>query len=259
MSLLNSQDHGQDHGHDHDHDHDDNNNNRGYKRERKRNAQALPSGLTHEMMKKYVVYYRETFEQNGKTKMREYFKVEGHPKLMKISTKPWISTKSGKIYLADKLGDANQVVTDLENNIYPSSHYNAATDDNTGDSCGGSYTLDSSSAPSGNGSFRKAEQIKKWSKLLPKYVSIRDVREICINPNTNTNTREYFNITFDKKDPTNMFRWTASHRFFIESTSTSTSTSTNNIIDNVSFISHEIQGLREKIILKYGKDMLSIS
>ena len=248
MSLVN------DHNHDHDNDND---NNRGYKRERKRNAQALPPGVTHEMMKKYVVYYRETFEQNGKTKMREYFKVEGHPKLMKISTKPWISTKSGKVYLADKLGDANQVVTDLENNIYPPSHYNAATDDNTGD------TLDSSSAPSGNSSFRKAEQIKKWSKLLPKYVSIRDVREICMNTNTNTNTREYFNITFDKKDTTNMFRWTASHRFFIESTSTSTSTTTssnnNNVIDNLSIISHEIQRLREKIIVKYGMDMLSIS
>ena len=247
MSIVN------DHVDDHDHDHN-NNNNRGYKRERKRNAQALPPGLTHEMMKKYVVYYRETFEQNGKTKMREYFKVEGHPKLMKISAKPWISTKSGKIYLADKLCDANQVVTDLENNIYPSSHYNTATDDNV---------LESTSIEDTSSVSRKAEQIKKWSKLLPKYVSIRDVREICINPNTNTNTntntREYFNITFDKKDPTNMFRWTASHRFFIESTSTTTSTSTNNIIDNVSFISHEIQGLREKIILKYGKDMLSIS
>jgi len=223
---------------------------RGYKRERKRNAQALPPGLTHAMMKKYVVYYRETFEQNGKTKMREYFKVEGHPKLIKISTKPWISTKSGKVCLADKLGDANQVVVDLENNIYPSSHYNAATDDNTGDTC--------DAPPSGNGEFRKAEQIKKWSKLLPKYVSIRDVREICMN--TNTNTGDYFNITFDKKDTTNMFRWTASHRFCIQGTSTSTSTSTSNkIVDNMSIISHEIQRLREKIIVKYGMDMLSIS
>jgi hypothetical protein len=211
---------------------------RGYKRERKRNAQALPPGVTHEMMNKYVVYYRETFEQNGKTKMREYFKVEGHPKLMKISTKPWISTKSGKVYLADKLCDANQVVTDLENNIYPSSHYNAATDDNV---------LESASTEETSSVSRKAEQIKKWSKLLPKYVSIRDVREI--NPIPNTNTRDYFNITFDKKDTTNMFRWTASHRFF---------TSSNNV-DNMSFISHEIQRLREKIILKYGMDMLSIS
>ena len=71
------------------------------------------------------------------------------------------------------------------------------------------------------------------------------------HPNPNPNIRDYFNITFDKKDTTNMFRWTASHRFFIESTSTT--------IDNVSFISHEIQRLREKIILKYGMDMLSIS
>lgn len=244
MSLVNDHDHVQDHDHDHPLDlHLDNI--RGCKRERKRNAQALPPGLTHEMMNKYVVYYRETFEQNGKTKTREYFKVEGHPKLLKISAKPWISTKSGKVYLAEKLGDANQVVTDLENNIYPSSHYNAETNDNVLEST--SSTEETSSVS------RKAEQIKKWSKLLPKYVSIRDVREI--HPNPNPNIRDYFNITFDKKDTTNMFRWTASHRFFIESTSTSTSTT----IDNVSLISHEIQRLREKIILKYGMDMLSIS
>lgn len=233
MSLVN----------DHDHPLD---NIRGCKRERKRNAQALPPGLTHEMMNKYVVYYRETFEQNGKTKMREYFKVEGHPKLLKISAKPWISTKSGKVYLAEKLGDANQVVVDLENNIYPPSHYNAETNDNV-------LELESASTEETSSVSRKAEQIKKLSKLLPKYVSIRDVREI--HPNPNPNPRDYFNITFDKKDTTNMFRWTASHRFCIQGTSTSTSAT----IDDVSLISHEIQKLREKIILKYGMDMLSIS
>jgi hypothetical protein len=225
---------------------------RGCKRERKRNAQALPPGLTHEMMNKYVVYYRETFEQNGKTKMREYFKVEGHPKLLKISAKPWISTKSGKVYLAEKLGDANQVVVDLENNIYPSSHYNAETNDNVLE-----LELKSASTEETSSVSRKAEQIKKWSKLLPKYVSIRDVREI--HPIPTPNPRDYFNITFDKKDTTNMFRWTASHRFCIQGTSTSTSTTTSATIDDVSLISHEIQKLREKIILKYGMDMLSIS
>lgn len=230
---------------DHDHPFD---NIRGCKRERKRNAQALPPGLTHEMMNKYVVYYRETFEQNGKTKMREYFKVEGHPKLLKISAKPWISTKSGKVYLAEKLGDANQVVVDLENNIYPPSHYNAETNDNVLE-----LELKSASTEETSSVSRKAEQIKKWSKLLPKYVSIRDVREI--HPIPIPNPRDYFNITFDKKDTTNMFRWTASHRFCIQGTSTSTSAT----IDDVSLISHEIQKLREKIILKYGMDMLSIS
>ena len=38
-----------------------------------------------------------------------------HPKLQK----PWISSKSSKISLVDKLHSANKIVTDLESNIYP--------------------------------------------------------------------------------------------------------------------------------------------
>ena len=82
------------------------------KRERKKTAQTLPPGITQTMMKKYVVYYREmTYLKNGKSQPREYFKVESHPKL----PKPWVSSKSIKIPLLEKLNDANQVVSDLEN------------------------------------------------------------------------------------------------------------------------------------------------
>jgi hypothetical protein len=87
---------------------------KGTKRERKSNAISLPEGLTQSMMKKYVVYYHEWLDKE-KTKYREFFKVEKHPKL----DKPWITTKSGKVSLLDKLNQANKVVEDLENNIYP--------------------------------------------------------------------------------------------------------------------------------------------
>lgn len=81
------------------------------KRERKHTAQSLPPGITHNMMKKFVVYYREmTYLKNGKQQPREYFKVESHPRL----SKPWVSSKSTKIALLEKLNDANQVVADLE-------------------------------------------------------------------------------------------------------------------------------------------------
>ena len=81
------------------------------KRERKHTAQTLPQGITHNMMKKFVVYYREiTYLKSGKQQPREYFKVESHPKL----SKPWVSSKSAKIPLFEKLNHANQVVADLE-------------------------------------------------------------------------------------------------------------------------------------------------
>lgn len=78
------------------------------KKERKKNAIKLPPGLTQEMMKTYVVYYKEVYnKEKGST--REYFKVEKHPKL----DKPWISSKSNKIPLLEKLKEANKVVDDL--------------------------------------------------------------------------------------------------------------------------------------------------
>lgn len=83
---------------------------RNNKRERKHTAQALPPGLEQSMMKKYVVYYREmVYLKNGKSQPREYFKVESHPRL----TKAWVSSKSSKISLLEKLAEANRFVSDL--------------------------------------------------------------------------------------------------------------------------------------------------
>ena len=80
------------------------------KRERKQTAQILPLGITHNMMKKYVVYYREmVYLKNGKRIPREYFKVESHPKL----ARPWVTSKSSKISLLEKLNDANEYVMKL--------------------------------------------------------------------------------------------------------------------------------------------------
>ena len=86
----------------------------GTKRERKHSAQDLPEGITQEMMKKYVVYYTEWLDKEH-TKRREFFKVEKHPKL----DKHWMSSKSNKISIHEKLKQANKIVIDLENDIYP--------------------------------------------------------------------------------------------------------------------------------------------
>lgn len=86
----------------------------GTKRERKHSAKPLPAGITQDMMRKYVVYYDEYLDKE-KTKQRCFFKVEKHPKL----DKPWMSSKSNKISLLEKLASANKVVDDLEKNMYP--------------------------------------------------------------------------------------------------------------------------------------------
>jgi hypothetical protein len=78
------------------------------KKARKCTAKTLPNGLTQDMMKKYVVYYHEYLNPE-KTRSREFFKIEKHPKLEKI----WIGTKSNKISLKDKLDQANKHVEEL--------------------------------------------------------------------------------------------------------------------------------------------------
>lgn len=87
----------------------------GTNRERKHSAKPLPEGITQQMMAKYVVYYHEYLNAE-KTKDREYFKVERHPKL---DNKAWIGSKSSKLTVYEKLEQANKVVIDLENGIYP--------------------------------------------------------------------------------------------------------------------------------------------
>jgi len=85
------------------------------KRERKKSAKPLPNGITQNMLEKYVVYYKECYNKD-KNLWREFFKVEKHPKLDKI----WCTSKSNSISIEDKLKEANKVVENLKQDIYPS-------------------------------------------------------------------------------------------------------------------------------------------
>jgi len=185
---------------------------REYKRERKQTAQILPPGITHDMMKKYVVYYREmTYLKDGKQQPREYFKVEAHPKL----NKPWISSKSVKISLIEKLNDANQVVDGLD----------AAT-------VTAAATAEISTIA------------ERWVKRLPKYATLRIVRD--------TPTATILSANYDRKDNLNGFRWTGSHTFSLPMTGDA-----DDAADDAA-ISLEIQKLREKLIHKYGLDLWEV-
>lgn len=85
------------------------------KRARQSNARPLPEGITQDMMRKYVIYYKSTYnKEKGLT--REYFTVEQHP-LLKV--KRWESSKSNKVSIMDKLAQANQTVDNLDKGILP--------------------------------------------------------------------------------------------------------------------------------------------
>jgi len=89
---------------------------RGTKRQRQKNARSLPEGITQNMLKKYVVYYYNVYDKKN-NKAREYFSIEQHPKL----NKRWETSKSNEVSIFDKLNQANKVIEDLENDIFPKS------------------------------------------------------------------------------------------------------------------------------------------
>lgn len=85
----------------------------GTKRARKTSAKPLPNGITQDMMRKYVVYYQEWLDKD-KTKQRQFFKIEKHPKLDKI----YVGTKSNKVSILEKLNQINTIVDDIDNNKF---------------------------------------------------------------------------------------------------------------------------------------------
>ena len=80
------------------------------KRARKYNAKPLPEGLMQSDMPKYVTYYHEWLDKE-KTRYREFFKIEKHPKQEKI----WNSSKSNKISIKDKLKEAIDKLAEFNN------------------------------------------------------------------------------------------------------------------------------------------------
>jgi hypothetical protein len=85
----------------------------GTKRERQSIARPLPEGIAQDMMRKYVIYYLNTYnKEKGLT--REYFTVENP-----VLERTWESSKSKDVSIMDKLAAANKVAADLEKGIFP--------------------------------------------------------------------------------------------------------------------------------------------
>jgi hypothetical protein len=195
------------------------------KRVRKQTAQILPPGITQNMMKKYVVYYRETIKhKSGKQLMREYFKVESHPKL----SKPWVTSKSTKITILEKLNDANQFVTELDNKNNDDNI--VATD--------ADLTVDD--IPDDTATDTANIICKRWAKYIPKYTMLRVIRE---TPNI-----VYLVLVFDRKDNSNGIRRTGAYTFSCPTTGEDAERSA---------ISLALQHLGSKLREKYGPDIMN--
>lgn len=196
------------------------------KRERKHTAQTLPPGITQQMMKKYVVYYREFVNlKNGKRVPREYFKVESHPKL----SRPWVSSKSGKISLHEKLEEANKVVTDLEATTPTPTPTTTDTEEK--------FTVMST------GGHEISPAFAAERKYLPKYTTLRIVKH--------TSLSTTLTLVYDQKDNQNGFRWTCSHTFTVP-----TPPESSKPVITETRISLEISKLKEKIYEKYAVNLI---
>ena len=79
------------------------------KRARKYNARPLPGGLTQTDLPKFIVYYHEWLDKE-KTKSRDFFKIEKHPKL----EKSWNTSKSAKFTIHEKLQHAKDKLIELD-------------------------------------------------------------------------------------------------------------------------------------------------
>ena len=105
------------------------------KRVRKHNAVKLPDTLSHLSIPKYINYYKECYNIEQKL-YREYFKIEKHP--CQISNKTYISSKSNKISITEKLNQIIKILGELdnkhinnENNNDDNDNDNDDNDDNT--------------------------------------------------------------------------------------------------------------------------------
>lgn len=84
-----------------------------YKRARKHNAIKLPSTLADVNIPKYINYYNECYNIEKKL-YREYFKIEKHPH--QVSNKTYISSKSNKISIIEKLNQITKILGELDAN-----------------------------------------------------------------------------------------------------------------------------------------------
>ena len=152
------------------------------KRERKYNAIKLPEDLNQHMLPKYVGYYKECYNVEKKL-YREFFKIEKHPNMIKH--KVYVSSKSNKITLLEKLEQIKKILLELDN---------LEKDELE------TYTLETDTLE------KKDLEKKDLEKVtLPKYISLKNHKDsskyyLIYDKKTNVN-RNTLKLTYAKSEP----------------------------------------------------------
>lgn len=81
------------------------------RKSRKHNAVELPHDISNIILPKYIVYYRECYNQE-KNLWRDFFKIESHP----VQKKPIYSSKSNKLTILEKFNQINTLLQQLNDN-----------------------------------------------------------------------------------------------------------------------------------------------
>ena len=152
------------------------------KRERKYNAIKLPEDLNQHMLPKYVGYYKECYNIEKKL-YREFFKIEKHPNMVKH--KVYVSSKSNKITLLEKLEQIKKILLDLDN---------LEKDESISD------TLEQNKIQTNTLEKDDSEKV-----TLPKYISLKNHKDnskyyLVYDKKTNVN-RNTLKLTYAKSEP----------------------------------------------------------
>lgn len=155
-----------------------------YKRERKHNAIKLPIELKQELIPKYVTYYKECYNIEKKL-YREFFKIEKHPNMIK--NKVYISSKSNKINILEKLEEINKILEKLNKN-----NNNEEKIQNNENNNNEENNINNNNEENNNGENNNEENIENKIKL-PKYISLK---------NHEKDNNKYY-LIYDKKTHNN--------------------------------------------------------
>jgi hypothetical protein len=152
-----------------------------YKRLRKNNAIQLPPEIKQEMIPKYVVYYKECYNKEKKL-YRDFFKIEKHPLI--INKKIYVSSKSNKVTIIEKLDQIKKILYNIENNEIINTK---------------EFILDLS-----DNSKTKIDEIDETTIKLPKYISIKkhekdNHKYYLLYDKKYTNNRETLRIIYKNK------------------------------------------------------------
>lgn len=91
---------------------------------RQHNARNLPHGITQNDLPKYVGYYKQCYDEKNNS-WREFFTIEGHPKLEQY----WSSSKSCKFTINEKLDQVKLKLKHIEEQITDEEYYNMTNND----------------------------------------------------------------------------------------------------------------------------------